>query len=169
MNPDGTGEKRIMDLVEFGSVSKSPDGSRLAVVSDGGLYVIDADGTDGERLTDYDYWVSRYAGGSWSPDGSQIAFVADTKEDTEDRLYVIDANGAGEMRQIASNANWLFIPSWSPDGSRIAFTCSSDEFCAVNSDGRGGVTVFRIGDTPYDPTWPLTGGKFSSTTVMTCS
>ena len=161
MNPDGTGEKRIMDILEGGGgsvVSKSPDGSRLAVASDGGLYVIDSDGTDGERLTDFEYRVIGRIGGSWSPDGSRIAFVANTEEDTKDRLYVIDVDGAGEMRQVASNPRRRDSPlSWSPDGSRIAFDCIADGICAANSDGRGGVTVFRTGYDARNPTWSPDG------------
>lgn len=72
----------------------------------------------------------------WSPDGSRLAFVADS------RLQVVFANGGGRL--IVSPAftgnGSIFNFEWSPDGSRIAYRARQDTFgpnelYSVRADG----------------------------------
>ncbi|MHA6287811.1 prolyl oligopeptidase family serine peptidase [Maricaulis sp. CAU 1757] len=55
---------------------------------------------------------------SWSPDGSQVAFVL--SQDQSLGLWVLDV-ASGEARQlVASGVNGVFSPlSWMPDGERV--------------------------------------------------
>ena len=55
---------------------------------------------------------------SWSPDGSQIAFVSDRDENWE--IYVMNADGSGPSR-LTRNTVRDSNPHWSPDGSRLFF------------------------------------------------
>ena len=75
------------------------------------------DGTDVRRLKK-DKGVHVHP--TWSPDGTQIAFVSGSRYRNKD-LYVMDADGSN-MRKIAPT-NYIVgrPPAWSPDGSRIAF------------------------------------------------
>jgi hypothetical protein len=57
---------------------------------------------------------------SYSPDGSQIAFVADDGSGNGSRVYVVAAAG-GEPVAIAGPAAILVTAAWSPDGAWIAF------------------------------------------------
>jgi Tol biopolymer transport system component len=70
---------------------------------------------------------------TWSPDGTQIAFVSDRKGNTD--IYVMNSDGSN-VRQLTSNpfAELYFIfdnsvdygPTWSPDSQRIAFISGRD-------------------------------------------
>ncbi len=55
---------------------------------------------------------------TWSPDGEQLAYVAEV--DGYRQLFVRRVSGGGE-RQLTSVARDHIQPAWSPDGARIAF------------------------------------------------
>ena len=100
------------------------------------IYVREAEGTV-RRLSR----TSRYEGfPSWSPDGTQIVFVAAPNRDSD--VYVMDADGTGIRRLAGSarRANDLY-PAWSPDGSLIAFSSNRDgaenELYVMRADGTG--------------------------------
>jgi Tol biopolymer transport system component len=87
----------------------SPDGSRIAVVSDRDghqeIYVMNADGTAQARLTAH---AARDADPAWSPDGGRLAFVSD--RDGNPELYLMTANGSAQTRVTNNPANDL-VPS----------------------------------------------------------
>ena len=57
----------------------------------------------------------------WSPDGSQIAFVAFGEERTGKDIWVMKADGS-EPVNISWGIGDEFDPAWSPDGERVIFT-----------------------------------------------
>ncbi|MDY6872461.1 MAG: protein kinase [Chloroflexota bacterium] len=57
----------------------------------------------------------------WSPDGSQIAYVAPGGESNGLDIWVMDVDG-GSPTNITMTAGDEFDPVWMPDGSLIAFT-----------------------------------------------
>mgnify|MGYP000270532003 FL=1 len=71
----------------------------------------------------------------YSPDGSQIAFVATHDGDPE--LYVANADGSN-VRKLTDNEAVDASPSWAPDGSKILFVSDRDgdfEIYTMNPDG----------------------------------
>jgi Tol biopolymer transport system component len=76
-----------------------------------GIYLASIDGTIIRRLTD----VAGDNEPSWSPDGTQFAFVR--HRHAKGSIYVADANGNG-IHLVMKDAS---TPSWSPDGAWIAF------------------------------------------------
>lgn len=109
--------------------SASPDGSRIAYLRDGTLYVA-ATATNtlaGERAvaTGITPTARDVIGPAWSPDGTQIAIS------TGDSLVVVRADGSGS-RVLAKGAN----PSWSPDGKTIAFD-RDGRVRTIGADGSG--------------------------------
>jgi Tol biopolymer transport system component len=126
---DGSDERRLTDdpANDVGAVW-SPDGSKLLFASDRDrngrclfhdctghapeLYVMDADGSDQERLTRS---PGTEGGWAWSPDGSRIVFARIRDEEDDYELFVMNADGTCET-QITDNASWDWMPSWTGAG-----------------------------------------------------
>jgi Tol biopolymer transport system component len=68
MSADGTGPQ---ELAEGVWPSWSPDGSQIIYSGPDGLYVMDTDGTNSERVVAGDAFFGEFA-----PDGSRIAYIA---------------------------------------------------------------------------------------------
>jgi dipeptidyl aminopeptidase/acylaminoacyl peptidase len=92
--------------------SASPDGTRVAYMRDGTLYVAPTTGSSGELAiaSGVEPTSTDVVGPVWSPDGTRIAIS------TGDSLVLVQADGTGS-RVLTQGAN----PSWSPDGKTIAF------------------------------------------------
>lgn len=60
---------------------------------------------------------------SWSPDGTQVAYVS--FETNLPRIY-IQTIATGERRQITNYPNINSSPVWSPDGTKLAMVLSKD-------------------------------------------
>ena len=56
----------------------------------------------------------------WSPDGTQLAFVAEREPHQKAQLYVMPADG-GEPVCLTAMRQGVSQPVWSPDGTRLAF------------------------------------------------
>lgn len=82
------------------------------------LYVMDDDGSNGQRLTDSVFWPV------WSPDGKQIAFSKNPPRapnwPQKFAIYIINSDGSNEHR-LTEDDTKEWICSWSPDGRYIAF------------------------------------------------
>ena len=95
-----------------GGLGRPPlEGKLVLQTSSGGdLYVIHADGSGLDRVTDG-------LDPAWSPDGRKIAF---SRWRDPWGIYLIDQDGSGEERVVDSIRTKEV--AWSPDGVRIAFT-----------------------------------------------
>ena len=109
------------------SPTVSPDGTRVAYTTlryaTGELrehtYEIatqNIDGSDRRRLTN-NSWND--VSPSWSPDGSQIAFVS--RREDGSRVFTVTPDGSDERSIAPSVEAQNNAPVWSPDGSRLAF------------------------------------------------
>jgi Tol biopolymer transport system component len=134
VNGDGSGLKRLphpgLDL----QPAWSPDGSRIAFVNDGQIYVMRPDGTNLSRLTN---------GGdpAWSPDGAAIAFSSLRGE-----LWHVAAlsPASGAVTVLTTWPDFEGQLSWSADGRQLAFVRVYDFFSdfvpdiyTMNADGTG--------------------------------
>jgi Tol biopolymer transport system component len=93
----------------------SPDGRSLTYQGEAGhLWLAKADGSEHRRLTDFP--VSQAV---WSPQDSQIAYVAQRGDDTA--LEVVSAE-TGESRSITGADSYIeSSPQWTLDGTSLIF------------------------------------------------
>lgn len=89
-----------------GQPAWSPDGTRIAYLQDGDIFVINADGSGKEKLTDNPA-LDRYP--RWSPDGSKIVF--NTDRDGNHEIYVMNPDGSNQMN-LTNSAEDEWQPSW---------------------------------------------------------
>lgn len=145
MNADGSGPVQIThDPVDHDSPSWSPDGKKIAFVSDNGhqevIHIMKPDGTGEESLTDAQH---KYIHPNWSPDSSKLIFCSDDdlappkKNDSE--VVSLDLKTRQLTTLISGGTNTY--PSWSPDGRKIVFRkmlgeMNSEVFLA-EGDGSG--------------------------------
>lgn len=91
------------------------------------VWLMNADGTNGHRISDY---VGRVDDLQWSADGARLAFVAQ-KPDQSPSLWLMGADGS-DRRQVVLDlptASGIASPvesfdglAWSPDGTRLAIS-----------------------------------------------
>jgi dipeptidyl aminopeptidase/acylaminoacyl peptidase len=141
----------------WGDISWSPDGRRLAYASDGTIALINADGSGQTVLrtgtTGHDHAPS------WSPDGKWIAFA--TRHDGEPSVYAIRIDGSQRRLLVQHGA----APAWSPDGTRIAFRVPNGvEFVSPSGRLLAPGPPFRAG-VPFGidgpPVWSPDGTKIA--------
>jgi TolB protein len=100
------------EMVTLSSLAWSPDGSRLAFVGQGPrgveeIFTIRSDGTDLKQITcqdDFGYGgsfeVTRGQRLTWSPDGKYLAFVRESIEEQEQRIWIIESDGSGSPEML---------------------------------------------------------------------
>ena len=143
MNADGGNRQLIYVSQNPGGAwypSVSPDGAKIAFSDtdangDFEVYVINADGTNLQQLTDnsaHDYGVD------WSPDGIKVVFNRErpgkltlnpehpgtnngSGNGGNGNIYVMNADGTNQTR-LTRHGNDDFYPIYSPDGTKIVFS-----------------------------------------------
>jgi Tol biopolymer transport system component len=119
MNADGTNHT----VLGWGySPDWSPDGTRIAYGGAGGIFVMNADGSNPIPLTSDTTGVFDDEP-AWSPDGSKIAFSRSTGAggSTTYQIFVMNADGSNLNSPTSGTPGKCMSPCWSPDGSKIAF------------------------------------------------
>jgi tricorn protease len=105
------------NLIE--SASLSPKGERVLVSARGDIFSAPIEKGPTRNLTHssgaHDKWPS------WSPDGSQVAFISDMSG--EEEIYLQPQDGSKPPEQITHDGTAMrYGPEWAPDGKRIAFS-----------------------------------------------
>jgi TolB protein len=85
---------------------------------------------------------------SWSPDGSQVAFISARPGNWE--LYLVDV-ATGQETRLTNHPAADVAPAWSPDGRRLAFLSNRDGGWALYAleVGSGQVTRLAGAGDPY--------------------
>jgi len=121
---DGSGSP--VDLGTFGTGAWDPtwssDGTRLVIVSELGMFVVNRDGTHsslivgGETVKEFG---QRGEAAEWSPDGTLIVYTAIDLNDSQ-QVWVVGLDGL-PPRRISLDTSLGRDATWSPDGTRLAY------------------------------------------------
>ncbi len=138
------------------------EGSKIAIILNSDIYVMDPDGGNMRQLT-HDLEFVRFP--AWSPDGKKIAFASGRRWNYTE-IYVMNADGTN-LKKITNYPNPDFSPHWSPDGKRIVFLSHrfhyGEHIYVMNADG---TLPTKLSDRHSNgsPTWSPDGKKilFSS-------
>jgi TolB protein len=91
--------------------------------------------------------------GSWSPDGTRIAFSS-TRDGNAD-IYVMNADGS-ELQRLTDHPAIDVSPTWSPTGRELAFTSDrsgSPQIYTMDRDGLNVTRISKAGSYNAEPAW----------------
>ena len=157
---DGSSETRLTEDPQVEADAEwSPDGSKIAFRSGGGISVMNADGTNVQRLTSRTSDQSNTF--SWSPDSARIAFISVDGSDSQ--IAVADAAGTHRTTLRSPNPPIAYTQlAWSPDGTKIAFVMGAGHSTEVDLMDADGKHVERLSSIQAGrPTWSPDGSKIS--------
>jgi len=175
MKADGSDPHRVtFNEYDDGSPALSPDGSRIAFVSNRNdpdpascaqncfeqLYVINADGSGERKLVQTEMSAHHP---DWHPDGDRITF--DTESNLQGNVYVVNADGT-DMNLLIEDGFWA---DWSPDGRQIVFASRRDGNVALylaSADGSGQRRLTRNDRFNYFPAWSPDGRRIAFTVLQ---
>ena len=119
------------------------------------IYSINANGTGLQRLTTHGGFDGTP---TWSPDGTQIAFVSD--RDGTSGIYVMKADGSSITGPAHSPRTEVYELAWSPSDSVLAFSTLHNGRSAIATlDNGGGAVTFLTDGLGWDtqPSWSPDG------------
>jgi predicted alpha/beta-fold hydrolase len=105
------------------SVAPSPDGKTIVLTADRDgdefhqVYTLPATGGWPEQLTEAPQVQHFVNSNAWSPDGTLLAFAANSRVPSDMDVWVRDANGG--VRQVFGGERYAFPASRSPDGQKL--------------------------------------------------
>jgi Tol biopolymer transport system component len=169
---DGSGLRRITTLPAGFSQDRapriSPDGKQVLFTrkesdSLSALYVVNLDGSDLRRITSSEL---QPGDGTWSPDGTKIAFEAELVYDGRAGPWIVGSDGQGAKSLTGpqdTTGEWAGFsdPVWSPDGTLIMMLngrhrsdgTASGGLATINSDGTGLAYVSDGKGLEHQPDW----------------
>lgn len=122
VNEDGTGKRELLTRVitapgEAPKASWSPDGTRLAYLSQGGLWTCNGDGSAPRRLDQaLPGTAVALQGAHWSPDGTWLAHVRRLAPDRQ-QVCLVHPDGSGYQNLNSGSSSDSFVVYFTGSGS----------------------------------------------------
>jgi uncharacterized repeat protein (TIGR01451 family) len=173
VKPDGTDEKLLPNTPAGARrPAWSPDGTRLAFEFErfsvlnfvNELRIINVDGTG--LLTVANSFSDFNRGITWSPNGSQIAYIStddSNNPNTIQTVHIANTDGSGNFR-LPGSPTLLTSVDWSPDGTKFVYS-NGFEIFVMNADATGQTKLTTVQQTndgqtrDTDPHWSPDGKK----------
>jgi Tol biopolymer transport system component len=166
---EGTGGRELVPGETFlpgdskYAISWSPDGSQLAFARRENIWIVDADGSNLQALTQSGSAMGNYHP-AWSPDGSTIAYwhgSIDSPDGGPDdaEIYTIPAGGGRPTRLTHDDAASI-EPAWSPDSKSIVYR-TQFHLIVLRADGSDPHQVTPDGMNPWAPAWSPDGSRIA--------
>ena len=144
---DGEGDTKIA-TISARQFAWSPDGTKIAYVDSNHIYIMNADGSDGTRVSPAGASWSHCP--SWSPDDTKIAFstMGNNHQDLNIAagLYTVNTDGSDFQLLVGAEHSHQAGVAWSPDGEKIAYIDEYSKICLINADGSGKETILTCED-----------------------
>ena len=130
----------------------SPDGSKIIYESLYGVRIMDSDGGNNLKISNYGIFDP-----SFSPDGTRILYSSVIPSG----IHTMNLDGSGKQR-LTENVFDVY-PEWSPDGTKIAFIdAGNNGVWTMSSNGNNGKMLTdppRNGSADYHPNWHPNGSR----------
>jgi TolB protein len=136
----------------------SPDGARIAFVSDGQIAIVNADGQGYAQLTGS---PGQNVDPAWSPDGARIAFASDREGDFD--IFVMDADGSSAFNLTRFKGDDR-APVWTTDGMEIIFQSDRNghaDIYRMRVDGSNVTALTREPGDEIDPALSFDGARIA--------
>ncbi len=155
LHADGSETRLNKDAMGISSATIAPDGTRVVFAGQydlSGLYAIDAEGGQPVQLP-----IPQAGAGAsaptFSPDGTQIAYLAGGGKGVEEEVWVANADGTDAHEILADEPTAIGGESleWSPAGDRLAIGFGDYE-------GSDGLAIYTFAPDGSDFTKVITGG-----------
>ncbi len=140
----------MINIPQLGDPQLSPDGRQL-------LYTLSTADWKANRRISHIWRVNSDGSGTvqltngqrgennprWSPDGSQIAFIATRSDTGQGQIYLI-SNAGGEGRQLTTHATGVTNIRWSPGGDAIYFIAAEPKTSEERAKDRARDDVYAF-------------------------
>lgn len=123
VNTDGTNARELSTLSSPSTnpITWSPDGTRIAFVSNGVVHAVALTGGATNLCT----WTSGVCSSpAWSPDGTRVALVL--YADSNSEIYTVNADGSNPTNITSAPTSNEVGPAWSPNGTAVAFSSNKN-------------------------------------------
>lgn len=167
MNSDGSDVRRLTNNPSWDNHPLfSPDGTAIAFNSDReneneDVYLMNVDGSNLKKLTNFDKSNETVEPGSWSPDGTKIAFYSNMNGN--DDIYLTSAEVYKPRLVLADEEHDLQFPSYSPDGKKmvyqIAMPDKSGELSAYDVESKQSRILLKTENTDLGPAFSPDGSQ----------
>ena len=135
---------------------------KIIYESEGDLYMMNMQGNNKVNITNSPSITESRP--LWSPDGTQIAYLAYTVED-ENEAFVMNVDGSDSINISQGLVDNYLAPAWSPDSSKLLFVSErtgKGDIYVVNRDGTNLTNLTNSPDSDEShPAWSPDGLKIA--------